>query len=139
MNGVSEEFFNTLKIGDDEILVAESDTYRGWNNFFRVRVNARTADEAINKFKYHLNSFDLDDLLQSPTPDDVERYKLASLLWQHEKMSLYARNMSLEELRAEVSSLGINAKDAAKIVQKEVFPGYNALYNSEIISRIVWI
>lgn len=115
---------------DAEVVFANDPYQRALHGQLVIRVYGSDGVQGAARLKRVFKDLGLEVLASDPTPEDDRLLRLARLAWQHapqEELRTRQRGRSASTLENILLSRGIDASRAAKLVEREVWPGYRAL------------
>ncbi|MEW6104751.1 MAG: hypothetical protein AB1563_00060 [Bacillota bacterium] len=115
---------------DAEVVFANDPYQRALHGQLVIRVYGSDGVQGAARLKRVFKDLGLEVLASDPTPEDDRLLRLARLAWQHapqEELRTRQRGRSASTLENILLSRGIDASRVAKLVEREVWPGYRAL------------
>ncbi|MGE5551506.1 MAG: hypothetical protein ACM3ZC_13420 [Bacteroidota bacterium] len=114
------------------------DKIHAMDGYFEARVFGAQGQAAATALRESLDKLGLADLAGVPGPEDEQIMRLSRLLWQHApaveaKMPLQGR--TVDALEQALRGVGVDPARAARLVEKEVVPGYVTYTDIEVANE----
>ncbi len=100
-----------------------------------IRIYDADGVRAAKKAQELLKKIGLDAAIADPSPEEEQLLRLSRLVWQHapqEERRLPLQNRTAKQLEDLLRSKGIDPARAAKLVEKEVWPGYKTFVDEGV-------
>ncbi|MGE5528074.1 MAG: hypothetical protein ACM3X6_02900 [Patescibacteria group bacterium] len=108
------------------------------NGYFEARVFGTQGQAAATALRESLDKLGLADVAAVPSAEDDQILRLSRLLWQHAPAAdarLPADTRTIAQLEQALRDAGIDPARAARLVEKEVAPGYVTYTDIETVNE----